>query len=119
MPILTINTNIKVTDIPADFAASAVEVVAHALGKPISYVVVDISSDRIMNWGGSGEPCAVATLGSIGQINPEANIKTTKLITDLVAKKLNIPGDRFYLILQDIKASDCGYTGTTFAEIFK
>jgi len=117
MPILTIHTNIANECISADFTSKTVDIVAGALGKPKSYVVVNVIGSQNLNWGGSAAPAAVATLGSIGQINREANKNTTALLCNHLEKELNIPGSRFYVNFVDLKAEDVGYNGTTFADI--
>jgi phenylpyruvate tautomerase len=119
MPVLTLQTNVGAQSIPATFAADLVEVVASALGKPKSYVVVNIQADQNINWGGSAAPAALATLMSIGQINPEANKNTSALISNHLEKALHVPADRFYLTFQDVEPANIGYNGTTFAEIMK
>ena len=117
MPVLTIHTNIAKESIPADFASKTVDIVSGALGKPKSYVVVNVVGSQNLNWGGSAAPAAVATLGSIGQINREANKNTSALLSNHLEKELNIPGSRFYVNFEDWKAENVGYNGTTFAEI--
>lgn len=69
-----------------------------------------------MSWGGSDAPCAFGTLGSIGQINAEANKNTMALLTAHF-KQIGVPGDRLYIKFENIKPENCGYNGTTFKQI--
>lgn len=43
-----------------------------------------------MSWGGTAEPCAQATLMSIGSLGVDKNKQHSKALYDLVCKELNI-----------------------------
>lgn len=118
MPTLTIQTNVKSDKIPPGLVKELVDIVASALGKPKSYVVVNIQSDQNLSWGGTDDAAAVATLVSIGQINPDMNKNTTNVISTKLEDTLGVKSDRFYLCFNDYAPANIGYTKTTFQEIF-
>lgn len=117
MPTLTVQTNVKAEKIPENLVKDLVDVVANVLGKPKSYVVVLVQPDQLMSWGGSDDPCAIVSLGSIGQISKDKNIKTTQAISSRLEQTLGIKDDRIYIIFTDLQAANVGYTNTTFATI--
>ena len=51
MPVFELNTNVPANKIPSNLAANLVNVVASALGKPASYVVVQINAGANLNFG--------------------------------------------------------------------
>uniref|UniRef100_A0A0K8RC31 L-dopachrome isomerase n=1 Tax=Ixodes ricinus TaxID=34613 RepID=A0A0K8RC31_IXORI len=114
MPTFTINTNIPAGKVPDDFLQTTAELVARSLGKPLSYVVVHISTDQKMSFGGSTEPCAIANLYSIGCLGDAENKKHSAALFKHVQKTLGIKGDRMYINFFDMPATDVGYNGKTF-----
>lgn len=60
----------------------------------LQYIAVHIVPDQIMHFGGSTEPCALATLSSIGKIGAKQNKQYTPLLFDLVNKHLHISPKR-------------------------
>lgn len=117
MPTLSVQTNVKSAAVPDNLAKDLVDVVAKALGKPKSYVVVHVQPDQLMSWGGTDDPCAIVNLGSIGQISKEKNIKTTQTISGRLEQALGIKDDRMYIMFTDLQSQNVGYTNTTFATI--
>uniref|UniRef100_A0A023FHD3 L-dopachrome isomerase n=1 Tax=Amblyomma cajennense TaxID=34607 RepID=A0A023FHD3_AMBCJ len=115
MPTLTINTNIQASKIPNDFLKTTANVVAESLGKPLSYVVVHISPDQLLSFGGTDDPCAIANLYSIGCLTPKENKKHSAALFEHIEKTLGIKGNRMYINYFDMPASDVGYSGKTFA----
>ncbi|PRD30574.1 UNVERIFIED_CONTAM: Mif [Trichonephila clavipes] len=117
MPTLVLNTNVSKDKIPEDFLKNTAKLVAEVLKKPISYVVVHVNPDQIMSWGGTSDPCAVGTLGSIGNLGTSQNVKISKVLFDHVKDNLGIKSDRMYITYVDLERSNVGYMGTTFADM--
>ena len=53
--------------------------VAKATGKPEAYVMISLTTDKPMSYGGTEEPCAYGELISIGGIGGEKNKKASRL----------------------------------------
>ncbi|GIY72725.1 macrophage migration inhibitory factor [Caerostris darwini] len=117
MPTFTLNTNVPKDKIPEDFLKSTAKLVAEILKKPISYVVVHVNPDQLMSWAGTSDPCAVATLGSIGSLGTSQNAKISKALFDHVKDNLSINSDRMYITYVDLERANVGYLGTTFADL--
>uniref|UniRef100_A0A1W7RA73 L-dopachrome isomerase n=1 Tax=Hadrurus spadix TaxID=141984 RepID=A0A1W7RA73_9SCOR len=117
MPCFVLNTNLPKEKIPPDFVKSTAELVAKTLGKPLSYIVVHINPDQLMGWGGGSDPCALASLMSIGKLGVQENKKHAAALYKHIEKHLGIPGDRMYISFFDADKSNVGYTGTTFHDI--
>ncbi|KFM75924.1 Macrophage migration inhibitory factor, partial [Stegodyphus mimosarum] len=117
MPTLTINTNIPKAKIPDGFLQSTAKLVAELLGKPLNYVVVHINPDQLMSWAGSSDPCAVASLGSIGSLGKGQNIKISGKLFSHIKETLGINEDRMYITYVDLERANVGYAGTTFADL--
>lgn len=67
------------------------------------YVVVHISPDQMLSFGGTDEPCAIANLYSIGCLSPKENKKHSAVLFEHIEKTLGIKGNRY--LLQGILAS--------------
>ncbi|GFR16066.1 macrophage migration inhibitory factor [Trichonephila clavata] len=117
MPTLVLNTNVSKDKIPEDFLQNTAKLVAEVLKKPISYVVVHVNPDQMMSWGGTSDPCAVGTLGSIGNLGTPQNVKISKVLFDHVKDNLGIKSDRMYITYVDLERANVGYMGTTFADM--
>ena len=64
MPLLTIRTNIKLKD-KRDIAEKASLTVANILGKPESYVMVQVEDEQCLIFAGEHDPCALLELKSL------------------------------------------------------
>ncbi|XP_028157647.1 macrophage migration inhibitory factor homolog [Ostrinia nubilalis] len=118
MPHLRIETNVPKNSISQDFLSKATKVIAKTLGKPEQYCAVSVIPDLPMSFSGTTEPCAIATLMSIGALGVEENKKHAKVLYELVQKELGVPTDRMYITFQNEQTSNVGFKGTTFHDIF-
>ncbi|KAF8787191.1 macrophage migration inhibitory factor homolog [Argiope bruennichi] len=117
MPTFILNTNVSKDKIPGDFLKNTAKLVAEVLKKPISYVVVHVNPDQMISWGGTSDPCANATLGSIGSLGTSENVKISKALFEHVKDNLGIKADRMYITYVDLERANVGYMGTTFADM--
>jgi phenylpyruvate tautomerase len=118
MPLLRLETNIPKSKVTVDFLNQTTAIMAKTLGKPESYCFATVIPDLPAAWGGSTDPCGTATLLSIGKLGVEENKKHAAVLHDHFEKNLGIPRNRLYIIFIDEDASNVGYNGTTFHEIF-
>ena len=115
MPVLTVNTNVK--EIPSDFKKTATDVIAKTLGKPVSYVAIQVNSGQNMSFGGTDEPTALCDLVSIGQLSKESNKAHSKAIMNLLSEKLKISSSRVYVSFHDTHKANIGFQNTTFDDL--
>ncbi|NWZ83509.1 MIF factor, partial [Poecile atricapillus] len=78
------------------------------------YLAIQIP-DLVMSFGGSTDPCAMCFLYSTGKVGEQENKVYSKLLCDLLNKKLKIPSDRIYISFFDISPGKVGWNNTTFA----
>ncbi|CAG5130087.1 unnamed protein product [Candidula unifasciata] len=114
MPTFAISTNLKRDQIPKDFLPAASKFIASALGKPESYVLIQVNPDQLMSFGGTDEPCAVISLASIGAVGGDKNRKLAPKLSAFIEQQLGIKQDRFYINIYDIDATACVWDGSTF-----
>jgi len=117
MPSFVISTTVSKDRIPPNFLKETSALVAKTLGKPESYVVVQVIPDQIMSWGGATGPCGLATLMSIGALGVQENKKHSAVLHEHIEKSLGIPKDKFYITYQNSDKSAVGYAGTTFHDL--
>ncbi|XP_059839259.1 macrophage migration inhibitory factor isoform X1 [Hypanus sabinus] len=115
MPTFVLSTNLSRSNIPDVLAEELTALLSKELGKPQKYIAVHIMPDQMMHFGGSSDPCALASLSSIGKISNQQNKNYSKLLFDLVNKHLHISADRMYIIFQDLNPANVGWANTTFA----
>ncbi|KAJ3587664.1 hypothetical protein NHX12_011261 [Muraenolepis orangiensis] len=113
MPMFTVHTNVARSAVPAAFVSEATVELAKALRKPEQYVAVRVNPDQMMVFGGTDDPCALCSLGSIGGIDGLQE-KHTKLLSELLKKHLGIPSDRVYISFENLKAANVGWNNSTF-----
>ncbi|DBA02323.1 TPA: hypothetical protein N0F65_006198 [Lagenidium giganteum] len=92
MPYCTVSSNARAADIDANDALQKVsQAVSKALGKPETYVMVQLNLDTPMLFQGTTKPCAMILIRSIGKIDATTNAATAATLTDAVSRALNVP----------------------------
>lgn len=68
MPVLEINTNVKIQNPAlAELVKEASSTIAKLIGKPEAYVIIQVTVADALSFGGDATtPCAFCRLGSIG-----------------------------------------------------
>ncbi|KZV91055.1 Tautomerase/MIF [Exidia glandulosa HHB12029] len=117
MPALVLTSNVKPADLKA-FVLEFSKVAAAALGKPEKYISIDYRYNETLSFAGNFEPAALLHITSLGNINPEANLRYSAAFGGYLTEKLGVPGDRYYITLYDPGNAYLGHEGTTFATIF-
>ncbi len=112
MPFLTVYTNAEIKD-GKKLAEKVSELAADILGKPISYVVVNIMQNSNMAFGGSSaNKGALIELVSIGLSNKD---KLVEALTNLLEAELDIEDiNNINISLNNTPASQIGCGGRTF-----
>lgn len=114
MPYLKIQTN---QDIEAaaeqTLLREASSLMASELGKPESYVMVNIEPTRPMLFAGTDDPTAYLELKSIDL--PESKTKAlSAALCQLISEKMMVPIERIYIEFADASRSMWGWNGSTF-----
>lgn len=74
MPTLNVFTNAPGDAVGnSDTLKALSKAVSESVGKPEQWVMIQLTTDQAMVYGGSEEPCAYAELLSIGAIGGEKN----------------------------------------------
>ncbi|KAI9504682.1 hypothetical protein GGI25_000668 [Coemansia spiralis] len=114
MPHCKITANVQCADAKA-LSVKASNTVAQLLGKPLSYVMAFVTHNPSLTFGGTDEPAAYVSIGSIGAVGGAKNKTIVAGITDLISSELNIKPNRIYVGIQDIDPTEFGFNGSTFA----
>ena len=112
MPLLSITTNCIIDD-KTGIAQDASKQVAELLGKPESYVMVNIKDNQTLIFAGNNQPSAYLELKSLGL--PES--QTTDISSALCAfinEKLGIDCGRIYIEFSNAERHMWGWKGGTF-----
>ena len=112
MPLLQINTNISVDDINR-LASNASKLIAGILGKPESYVMVNIRADEALSFAGTNEPCAHLKLKSLG-LNESDTAAYSDKLCQFVTQQLGIPSSRIYIEYSSPERHMWGWDSRTF-----
>jgi len=114
MPLLKIQTNIKIPDDQRDtLLTQASSTTASILGKPEAYVMVTLELNPDMLFAGSAAPLAYLELKSIRL--PEAETKTlSHSLCQLISDQLGIQTDRIYIEFTNAERHMWGWNGDTF-----
>ncbi|HID37061.1 MAG TPA: hypothetical protein EYP39_06795 [Ghiorsea sp.] len=112
MPVFQVNTNVEVTD-KDGFLLDASRLVASALGKPESYVMIQLSDNQHMSFAGTSEPLAFCTLKSLGLKSSQA-AELSKQLCDFLHTKLGIEVSRIYIEFAAPERAMFGWNGSTF-----
>nr|XP_048276926.1 macrophage migration inhibitory factor-like [Myodes glareolus] len=101
MPVLTVNTNVPCPSMPEGLLSELTQQLVQATGKLAQYITVHMVLDQLITFSGSRESCTLCSLHSIGKI--------------LLANRLHISPDRFYINYYDMSAANVDWNGSTFA----
>jgi hypothetical protein len=114
MPFLSIAASVEILPESRDLLLrEASKAVAAGTGKPERYVLVKIEGGQPLLFAGSEEPSAFLEVKSIGF--PGSGVKElTRSLCDLVTGRLGVPGNRIYIVFEDIKGAMWGHDGETF-----
>ena len=112
MPLLSIHTNVKVTD-KNSLAATASKTTASAVGKPESYVMVRLQDKQLMLFAGTDQPTAYLELKSISLPESETR-KLSATLCQLINEQLNIEKNRIYIEFSNAERHMWGWNGATF-----
>jgi len=112
MPSLIIHTNVSIADQTA-FLRRCSATTATALGKPESYVMVELSDQKPMLFAGTDAPLAFVELKSLGlQSNQTADISAA--LCALLNDELGIEAGRVYIEFAAPERAMFGWNGGTF-----
>ncbi len=114
MPYLKIQLNKPLEEAKMKtLLAEASRKLADELGKPERYVMVEVTANPAMLFGGTDEPAAYVELKSIGL--PSGHIKSlSQSLSALLQDSVGIASSRVYIEFTDVKGSFWGWSGSTF-----
>ncbi|WP_045224066.1 phenylpyruvate tautomerase MIF-related protein [Methyloterricola oryzae] len=87
--------------------------VAKELSKPESYVMVEVTDNTAMLFGGNDAPAAMVELKSIG-LPSVLNRPLSKMLSGVLNERLGIEPSRVYVEFTDVTGSSWGWNGATF-----
>jgi phenylpyruvate tautomerase PptA (4-oxalocrotonate tautomerase family) len=113
MPVLTVNTNITLSDDADKLMHELSALCADMLGKPESYVMVHLNPEQHLIFAGSDAPAAFCSLTSLGMSNSNTATYSARLCHFLQAE-LGIPPERIYIEFKAPDRTMFGWNNTTF-----
>ncbi|WP_316899664.1 phenylpyruvate tautomerase MIF-related protein [Pseudodesulfovibrio indicus] len=112
MPFIKVETNVRVEDQAACLKKISA-LAADILGKPESYVMAVLEPEKPLLYGGTDDPAAYVSLGSIGL--PESRTpELSAAICGFLNAELAISQNRIYIAFADIQRHLFGWDGRTF-----
>ena len=114
MPYLKLRTNVKIgSDQSPTVMKQLSNLVAQKTGKPESYVMIDLDSDRTMLFGGNSEPLAYLECKSLGLSSAQVK-ELSPAICHYLNTELAISAGRIYIEFSDHPRDFWGWNGGTF-----
>ncbi len=112
MPVFQVNTNVSIAD-KDGFLADVSSFVASRLGKPESYVMIQVSDNQTMSFAGTSAPLAFCELKSLG-LNSSQTKELSQQLCDFFSTKLGIEPSRIYIEFSSPERSMFGWNGGVF-----
>ena len=114
MPYFSIETNQAIDpSSQRDLMKKTSTFLAEMLGKPESYVMIDIKPKTALIFGGSDEPAAFVRLKSIG-LPKERCAEYSEKICGFVERELEVPSNRVFIDFKNLEREMFGWDGKTF-----
>lgn len=111
MPYIKIQTNKEIND--KEIVTELSKRIASVLGKPEDYVMAAVDDGVTMSMSGSLDPAVFVELKSIGLPDTETG-RISEVICNFIEEKMNIAGDRVYIVFSDVNRKMWGWNGRTF-----
>ena len=112
MPVLQITSNVAVNNVNT-LAKQASSLVADILGKPESYVMVNINDNAELIFAGTNDPCAHLVLKSLGLPESETRTYSEKLCS-FIEQQLGVSPSRIYIEFINPERHMFGWNNSTF-----
>jgi len=114
MPYLKIQLNREIgPEKSKALLSEASQQMARELGKPERYVMVELTANPAMLFGGTGEPAAYVELKSIGLPAGQTKALSQALAT-LLEASAGVAAGRVYVEFTDVQGRFWGWNGSTF-----
>jgi len=114
MPYLNIQTNVSMdADKQQILLKKASQTVASMLGKPESYVMVNLDSGHTMLFAGSDVPLAYLQLKSLSLAEDQTS-DFSQILCELMQSELSIEAGRVYIEFSSPERHLWGWNGGTF-----
>ena len=112
MPFLNLKTNITLKN-KNEFAEAASNTLANMLGKPESYVMVNIEDNQCLMFAGNHQPCAHIKIKSLGLDENQTSV-FSKQLCEFVESQTPIKSDRIYIEFHSPARHMWGWDKRTF-----
>ncbi|KAJ1932360.1 hypothetical protein EC988_009485, partial [Linderina pennispora] len=96
MPIIEVFTNVKSAD-TKDLSLKVANLSTQLLSKPVGYMMVNVTIQEGLTFGGTDAPAALVKVGCIGNVGGSLNAPIVASLNDLVSKELNVSGTRIFV----------------------
>jgi phenylpyruvate tautomerase PptA (4-oxalocrotonate tautomerase family) len=114
MPLLSIETNQALgTDVAQALLDDATRTLAEMLGKPEHYVMLRLTHNPNMRFGGTAAPLAYLELKSLG-LPEQRTAAFSAALAELLGRHTDIPPSRMYIEFAAPQRHFWGYDGGTF-----
>ena len=114
MPYFKIETNRQIEEtVRHTLLKTTSAFMAELIGKPESYVMVQIVPDAPLIFGGESDPAAFVQLKSIGLPEDRCGELSEK-ICSFLDQEFKIPKDRVFIEFKDVQRNLFGWNGKTF-----
>jgi len=113
-PSLNLVTNVDLGEKKLQVMMACSDAIEQYTGKPKKFIAVTIQDKADILFGGSGAPCALACMYSIGAIGQNTNGAITRKITDAL-EPFGVDEERIYINFFDMERANVGWRRQTFA----
>ena len=114
MPLLSIETNQALgADVAQALLDDASHTLADLLGKPEHYVMLRLTHNPNMRFGGTAAPLAYLELKSLG-LPEQRTAEFSAALAELLSRHTDIPPSRIYIEFAAPQRHLWGYDGATF-----
>ena len=112
MPLLNIKTNTIIKN-KASLAEMASKTIANLLGKPETYVMINIEDDQCLIFAGDSKPCALLSLKSLG-LPEDLTASFTEKLCEFIQAQTDIEASRIYIEFSSPERHMWGWNSRTF-----
>lgn len=116
MPLIQLDTSCDVSDPQKKqaLAKTLSALAAEGIGKPEKYVMACVHDNVAMSMSGTGDPCALVTVKSIGGLSKAVNQTLAAQVAQSLQAELGIDASRVYLTCEELAPTHWGWNGSTF-----
>lgn len=118
MSVFEMQTNLRLSQIPANFNQKATDLIAECFEKDKTIIMCSIIANQLITFGGtSNEPGALIIVRNVGEVSVEKNRESCKKLYSFLQTELALSPTRVLIKFEDIDPQKVAMNSQLFSDM--